>query len=91
MEEKQSQGGEMEFGERLARIEAKLEHLSEVMEDFVDGQGDKNALFFQMRDEFLQTKASAKGVWFTIGIFGTLTVAVSSVVAWLVSNFHLRG
>ncbi len=80
----------MDFGQRLARIEARLEHLSEVMEDFVDGQSEKNAMFFLVRDELMKVQASAKGAWFTVGIFGTLTVAVSGFVAWLVSTIHIR-
>lgn len=81
----------IELGERLSRIESKIGHLSEMMEDFVDGQSIKNAMFFSLRDEFIKSQASAKGAWFTVGIFGTLTVAVSSVVAWVVSTFYMRG
>lgn len=80
----------MELGERLARIESKIEHMTSMMEDFVDGQSIKNATFYDLRDQFLKKEASNQGVWFTIGLFGTLTVAVSSAVAWFVSTFHVR-
>lgn len=73
--------------DRLARIEAtQLAMLSELRR-FCDSQDDHNKIFYVVRDEVRDIKASAKGVWLTVGAFGSLTVAVSGLVAWIVSNF----
>jgi len=77
----------MEQWERLIRIEEKLEHLTDIIKSHVDAQEEKNDLFYALRDDFLQARASAQGAWWTIGIFGSLTIAVSGVVAWAVSNW----
>lgn len=69
----------------LARVEEKLDRVIERLE----AQKDHNDRFYEVRDIVLNMKANAKGAWFTIGIFGTLTVAVSGFVAWAVSVFKV--
>lgn len=65
----------------IARLEEKVDRILEN----VEAQNEHNDRFYKVRDEVNEMKANAKGAWFTIGIFGTLTVAVSGLVAWLVS------
>lgn len=73
--------------ERLARIEATQIAMLSELRRFCDTQDEHNKRFYVVRDDVRDIKANARGAWFTIGIFGTLTVAVSGLVSWLVSNF----
>jgi type IV secretory pathway component VirB8 len=71
---------------RLARLEEKIDSLSKSIDQFIESQGDHNDKFYEIRDRVRDMQANAKGAWWTVGLFGTLTVAVSSLVAWLVAN-----
>lgn len=72
--------------ERLARIEAtQLAMLSELRR-FCDTQDDHNKVFYSVRDNVRDIEAKTKGAWFVFGLFGTLTMAVSGVVAWIVTT-----
>jgi len=73
----------VELARTLARIESKLDYV--VLEQ--DKQKNHNELFYEVRDTVRDMKANANGAWFTVGIFGTLTIAVSGLVSWLVANF----
>lgn len=75
----------VELARTLARIEAKLDYV--VMEQ--DSQKATNDLFFEVRDSVRDMQANARGAWFTIGVFGSLTVFVSGLVSWLVSTFKI--
>lgn len=74
-----------ELARTLARIESKLDHVVQEQAD----QREKNKIFYEVRDTVRDMKANASGAWFTIGVFGTLTVAVSGFVSWLVSTFKV--
>lgn len=74
--------------ERLARMEAKIDALTQDMSDFIRSQEKHNDSFYEVRDSVRDMKANARGAWFTIGLFGTLTVAVSGLVSWVVSNIR---
>lgn len=75
----------VELARTLARIESKLDYV--VLEQ--NSQRETNTIFFEVRDTVRDMQANAKGAWFTIGIFGTLTVAVSGVVSWLISTLKI--
>lgn len=74
--------------ERLARIEVMQATMLHELRSFCASQDIHNKTFYVVRDTVLKREANAKGAWFTIGIFGSLTVAVSGLTAWLVSMFH---
>lgn len=77
----------MDPAERFARIEQRLEHLIELIERSFVEQEKKNEEFKGIRDRFIIMEASAKGAWWMVGIFGSLTVGVSGLVAWVVTQF----
>jgi len=75
----------VEMARTLARIESKLDFVVQEQEK----QSKHNEVFYESRDALRDMKANANGAWFTLGVFGTLTVAVSGFVSWVVAN--LRG
>ncbi len=77
----------MADSDRLARMEAtQLAMLSELRR-FCDTQDEHNKVFYRVRDNVRDIEARTKGAWFVFGLFGTLTAAVSGVVAWVVTTF----
>lgn len=79
----------MTTDERLARLEVKMDMMSDLIKDFIDVQDAHNKTFFSTRDDVRDMQANAKGAWFIIGIFGTLTVTVAGTVSWLVT--YIKG
>ncbi len=74
--------------ERLARIEAKQDAITDLLNRFIHSQEKHNDAFYKVRDKINEREANAKGAWFTIGLFGSLTIAVSGFVSWAVSTFR---
>jgi len=73
--------------QHLARIEATQIAMLSELRRFCDAQDEHNKIFYRVRDDVSDIKANTKGAWFVFGLFGTLTVAVSGVVAWVVTIF----
>lgn len=69
--------------ERLAVIETNTIEILRRL----DEQKEHNKTFYQTHKKVLVMEAKALGVWWTIGIFGTLTTVVSGAVASAVSYF----
>ncbi len=74
----------MDQSERLARIEQKIEHIIDVLEDTFKNQQKHNDIFSGVRDKVIVMESSAKGAWWVVGVLGSLTVVVSGFVAWVV-------
>jgi hypothetical protein len=72
--------------QQLARMEATQMALLHELRRFCDEQDNHNKVFYEVRDEVRDIKASTKGAWFIFGLFGTLTVTVSGLVAWVINN-----
>lgn len=77
----------------IARLDEKLEARNALLVQYMEDQErrwlaqiEHNRSFYATRDVVNEKVANAKGAWWTIGIFGVLTTAVSSVVAWWVSK-----
>lgn len=71
--------------ERLARIEAMLEHQGEVLDSFVRSQSRNNELFFEVRDQVREMDAKQRASIATMSVVGAITVAISGLVAWVVT------
>lgn len=71
---------------QLARMEAKQDAMLEELRRFIEAQSEHNEAFYKVRDHVLEIKAKSQGAWFVFSLFGTITVAVSGFVAWVVSN-----
>ena len=75
---------------RLARMEERQINQGNLIEEFFAAQKEHNERFYQTRYQVLAMAAKQEGAWKTIGVFGALTVAVSSGVAWVVTLFFGR-
>lgn len=75
--------------ERLARLESKVDHLTAMVETFVSSQDEKNRHFWAAREKLLVMQAGARGAWWTVGLFGSLTVAVAGFVSWVVAHWKM--
>lgn len=76
---------------RLARIEERQIHHQQLLEAFIEKQEEYNKSFWSTRYQVLAMAAKQEGAWKTVGIFGALTVAVSSAMAWVVTFLFGRG
>lgn len=76
---------------RLARMEERQINQGNLIEEFFTAQEKHNERFYQTRYQVLAMAAKQEGAWKTIGIFGALTVAVSSAMAWVVTFLTGRG
>ena len=70
--------------ERIAIIETKIDNLHKAIGDFIESQKEHNKNFYETRDDVRDIKANAKGGWFVVGIFGSLTVLVSTLVSSII-------
>lgn len=73
--------------ERLVRLEEKVDHLTNLVETFFSAQTEKNRTFWDAREKLIVMQANARGAWWTVGLFGGLTVAVASLVSWIVAHW----
>lgn len=72
----------------IARLEEKTKGIEEKIDSYFSQQAEINRKMLDTRDDVIAIQASARGAWWTVGVFGSLTVAVSSAVAWFVSRGH---
>lgn len=72
--------------ERLARIEEKLDGALFWMKESQESQGEKNKLFFEVRDRVNALEASARGAWKVLAILGTLSAGLGATFAFLVEH-----
>lgn len=71
----------MDESVRLARMEAKLDHIIENHSRFEREQAKHNDFLYATRDKVNDMDSRAKGAWFIVGIF-------SAAVSFLVSFFN---
>lgn len=74
-------------GERLARMEEKLDSITVLLRR----HEELLRKYDQLNIDVEVIKAKASSAWWTIVQMGTLTAAVASVVAWVVAEFRFRG
>jgi len=67
----------------IARLETKLDSVLEKLE----AQEHHNERFYETRSDVKAILSNAKGAKWAFGLFGALTIAVSSLVAWVVTTF----
>jgi hypothetical protein len=81
----------------VARIEEKLDSRDKLILQYMQDQERRwqaqlahNTNFYHVRDLVHEKIANTKGAWFTVGIFGTLTAGVATIVSAIVSWFATR-
>lgn len=70
----------MDESVRLARMEAKLDHLREYLEAKDKSQEKHNDLFYKTRDKVNEMEAKQKGAWVVITVMASVLSAVSTFV-----------
>lgn len=77
--------------DRLMRIEVTLEQFIREVRCDREDQRDANKIFAETTRSVAETKAGAKGAWWTMGLFGTLIVATATAVSAVAEFFFHRG
>lgn len=72
--------------ERLARMEEKLDGLTNLVKAALVGQEDKNRIFFSVRDKVNILEATARATWKTLAALGTISAALGAGFAWVVEH-----